>query len=414
MTYGNLNEVEKEFVTASRTRERGFYFRLAGIAAVLLAIPPLAFYVYTAWYVPWMFDRRLEVVKSDVSLEKRVEALRGLADYQRVFPKEIDLSSIQLKAKKPNGLDLRALTVRSLLFTQATLENVIFEGASLPSSSFIRSTVTGGQFEGADLRLARFDDSVIDSSSFSNANLFRAVFNGAQLCRVNFLEAIVRDASFLDVTFEDDDLPNFDNSAWWLATGWNKHQRELLTKQSDNKDPKATKSFKQEMKVVDEMESQNPGLRAQALNERAWTLATFGVDLDQAERVVREALDIYSVNSGSILNARNIPNTKDTLAYILMQKGDLAEAERLLSEALRANSEDDSILFRYALTLWMEGNEQKAQPYLMRSIARNYRPGHELYVLRDRIPGGVQAAIEAASGIRQERTRPKRPCPPPS
>ena len=415
MTYGNLNNLEKQFVTASQWRERRFYLLLAGIAVLLVGVLPLSQYAYKTLYLPRIFDRELDIVKSDSSPEKRVEALRRLAEYQKTLPREIDLSTIQLMGQKPNGLDLRGLTTaRPLLLTQATLQNVNLQDAKLPSSSFIRSTVIGSHFEGADLKLARFDNSFIDSSSFSNADLFRAIFNGAQFCRMDFSEAIVRYASFWDVTFEDDDPPNFDNSAWWLATGWNKHQRELLTKQSSNKDPKETKSFKQELKLVEEMDTSNPAQRARALNERAWTLATFGVDLLDAERAVREALDIYSANSQSVLSARDIPNAHDTLAYILMQKGELAEAERLLSDAVAENDQDDGILFRYALTLWMEGREQQAQIYLMKSIARYYSPGHELYVLRGRIPEGVESAIEAAGSIRQQHTAPKPRCPPPS
>ena len=252
---------------------------------------------------------------------------------------------------------------------------------------------------------------LLTSSSFSNVDLFRAVFNGAQFCRVDFSGTIVRYASFWDVTLEDDDPPNFDKSAWWFAAGWNKRQRELLTKQSANKDPKETKSFKQELKLVDEMDTSNTALRARALNERAWTLATFGVDLPDAERAVREALEIYRANSQSVLSERDVPNAQDTLSYILMQKGDLAEAERLLSDAVR--NQDDGTLFRYALTLWMEGREQQAQVYLMKSIAQGYSPSHELYVLRGRIPDGVEAVIEAAGSIRQRYTPAKPPCPPP-
>jgi tetratricopeptide (TPR) repeat protein len=239
------------------------------------------------------------------------------------------------------------------------------------------------------------------------------VFNGAQLCRVNFSDAIVRYASFSDVAFDDSEPPNFENSAWWLATGWNKHQRELLTKQSANKDPKATKSFKEDLKSVDEMPSQNPRQRAQMLNERAWTLATFGVDLNDAEGVVREALKIYSANGNSVINERAVANTEDTLAYILMQKGQWADAERLLSDALRVNDQDEAILFRYALILWMQGNEQQALIDLTKSIARNYSPSHELYVLRDRIPAGLEAAIETARS-RPKGSAAKPPCPPPS
>jgi tetratricopeptide (TPR) repeat protein len=378
---------------------------------VLVGALPLAYYAYRTQYVPWMFDRDLSTVRSDASPpEKRVEALRRLTEYQKILPNDIDLSSIQLKGDKPDGLDLSGLTARSLNLTQATLENVNFQNARLPSSSFIRSIISRSNFENAVLNLARFDNSFIGSSKLSNTNLFRAVFNGAQLCRVNFSEAIVRYASFSDVTFDDDQPPNFENSAWWLASGWNKHQRELLTKQTANTDPKTMKSFKDELKLADEMPSQGPVQRAQMLNEKAWTLATFGVDLNDAEDLVREALKISGGNGNSVINEREVANTQDTLAYILMQKGKWAEAESLLSGPLRAN-QDEAVLFRYAVTLWMQGNEQQALIHLAKSIARNYSPSHELFVLRNRIPASLESAIEAANS-RPQGAAAKPPCPP--
>jgi tetratricopeptide (TPR) repeat protein len=410
MTYGNLDELEKEFVTSSRRRQRRFYLRSALMAAVLVGALPLAYYAYRTLYVPWMFDRDLNTVKADASPpEKRIEALRRLTEYQKIQPKDIDLSSIQLKGDKPDGLDLSGLTASSLILTQATLENVNFQNARLPSSSFIRSAINRSNFESAFLRFARFDNSFIGSSKLSNTDLFRAVFNGAQLCRVNFSEAIVRYASFSDVTFDDDQSPNFENSAWWLAFGWNKHQRELLIKQTANIDPKTMKSFRDELKSVD-VPSQGPVKRAQVLNEKAWTLATFGVDLNDAEDLVREALKIYGDNGNSVINEREVANTQDTLAYILMQKGKWAEAESLLSGALRATQEDESVLFRYAVTLWMQGNEQQALIQLTKSIARNYSPSHELFVLRNRIPASLESAIEAASS-RARGAGAKPPCP---
>jgi tetratricopeptide (TPR) repeat protein len=410
MTYGNLDELEKQFVTSSRRRQRRFYLRSALMAAVLVGALPLAYYAYRTLYVPWMFDRDLNTVKADASPpEKRIEALRRLTEYQKIQPKDIDLSSIQLKGDKPDGLDLSGLTASSLILTQATLENVNFQNARLPSSSFIRSAINRSNFESAFLRFARFDNSFIGSSKLSNTDLFRAVFNGAQLCRVNFSEAIVRYASFSDVTFDDDQSPNFENSAWWLAFGWNKHQRELLIKQTANIDPKTMKSFRDELKSVD-VPSQGPVKRAQVLNEKAWTLATFGVDLNDAEDLVREALKIYGDNGNSVINEREVANTQDTLAYILMQKGKWAEAESLLSGALRATQEDESVLFRYAVTLWMQGNEQQALIQLTKSIARNYSPSHELFVLRNRIPASLESAIEAASS-RARGAGAKPPCP---
>jgi hypothetical protein len=80
--------------------------------------------------------------------------------------------------------------------------------------------------------------------------------------------------------------------AWWLATGWNSDQRKILIAKFGAEDPKQTETFKQELKLVDENldQASNSAVRAKALNDKAWRLATYGVDLDQAESAVREAL----------------------------------------------------------------------------------------------------------------------------
>ena len=225
-------EAQEARVRRQRTKRR--VVTIGGAVLLITAVPLYQF--GSAIYARWMFDRSLEIVKSVDSPEAQANALRQAVEYQKLQSLELDLSSIQLKGDKLNGLDLRGLTGRSLLLTRATLENVNFQNARLPSSSFIESTISGSNFENSFLRFARFDNSLIESSNLSNTDLFRAVFSGAQLCRLDFSDAF-RDASFFDVTFEDGEPPNFENSAWWLATGWNKHQRKLLTKQSTIKNP---------------------------------------------------------------------------------------------------------------------------------------------------------------------------------
>ena len=61
------------------------------------------------------------------------------------------------------------------------------------------------------------------------------------------------------------------------------------------------KSFKDDLKSIDEMPSQGPVQRAQMLNEKAWALATFGVDLNDAEDFAREALKIHGGNGNSAI-----------------------------------------------------------------------------------------------------------------
>jgi tetratricopeptide (TPR) repeat protein len=168
---------------------------------------------------------------------------------------------------------------------------------------------------------------------------------------------------------------------------------ELLTTRFGNENPKESESFKQELQLREKYikEAQRPVLRAHALNEKAWLLATFGVDLSDAEAVAREGMNLYG-QSG----IADISNIQDTLAYILMQMNRLEEAETLLSEAAKSNDED--VLFHYGLALWMRGSSQKASTYISRSLAQNYSPSHELYLLRGRIPesGEIFKLIELA------------------
>jgi hypothetical protein len=84
----------------------------------------------------------------------------------------------------------------------------------------------------------------------------------------------------------------------------------------------------------------------------------------------------------------------------------------LLFEAMSSIDDDGSILFHYALTLWIQGNVRDARTQLTKAINQGYRPSHELYVLRDQIPSDLEDAIEWASG-KAQRPIANRTCPSP-
>jgi hypothetical protein len=404
--YADLNELEKAFISASRRHELRFAVVLAAVAVALLFALPAYHYGYGA-YARLMFERYIKIAKASDNSVEIAEALRRIAGYQRhaqgLKNEEVPLSSAVLVGSTLEKINLRGLTARSLLLTNAKLYNVDLTDATLSTSSFIRADIINSVLTNAGLRFARFDESAIASSSFVNADLFLAVFDGAQLCGVNFSDANVRNASFWDVFFDETDPPNFRNSPWWSAVGWNKNQREILSEKFAKENPKNSRSFMRYLKEIDEELNRAPKgttLRATLLNERAWVFATVGIDLGDAELNAREALQVYGALSSL---ARTRANVQDTLGYILMQKGNLEEAQRLLSDAV-ALTDDGEILFRYALTLSMRGNRDHATVNLKKSIGeQGYIPSHELYLLKGRISEQFLAEIDSASSERREQ-----------
>src|SRR5262249_3518784 len=149
--------------------------------------------------------------------------------------------------------------------------------------------------------------------------------------------AVVRYASFGDVTFEDDNPPNFRNSAWWTAIGWDKNQRKILTAKFRDEDPKETESFKRELKFADENldQASDSVSRGKGLKQKDWMRAMYGVELNSAESAVRQALTIYNTDGNPKASPRDVGNAQDTLGYILIQKRRFSEAQKLLSDAMR-------------------------------------------------------------------------------
>ena len=150
-----------------------------------------------------------------------------------------------------------------------------------------------------------------------------------------------------------------------------------------------------------------------ALNEVAWTYAIYGADLKIAKEYAQKALEelrAIKTIKGKSENwiAKTRMNFTDTMAYILLQEGDPAEAVKLLEQPgiVETNSDGD-LIFRYAfalhaLALEKQGDEKerlerKSQAYLEKSLRnRNYVPSHELHLLRRYITDDFKTKLAAS------------------
>ena len=103
--------------------------------------------------------------------------------------------------------------------------------------------------------------------------------------------------------------------------------------------------------------------RATALNGKAWALATYGIDLADAERLSQQALTILRGSAGQPAESglvREEVNETDTLAYIQMQTGRMSEALENLKAAIQKMQGyqatfGNALIFRYALAQFAAG-----------------------------------------------------------
>ncbi len=86
------------------------------------------------------------------------------------------------------------------------------------------------------------------------------------------------------------------------------------------------------------------------LNFVGYTYAELGINLEEAERLVRKALEVYP-DAGYIV---------DSLAWVLYKKGDLKGAYEHIKKAVRLSPEDGVILEHYADILWELGKRSEA------------------------------------------------------
>src|SRR5262249_11265736 len=154
-------------------------------------------------------------------------------------------------------------------------------------------------------------------------------------------------------------------------------------------DYKDSPVFKNEMRYYENLLSaaREPTLsRAMALNTKAWALATYGIELADAERLSREALMIVRGLAGKPdeLSAivREEANDMDTLAYIQMQAGKMSDALENVKAAVQKPKEygvtpQNDAIFRYALAQFAAGQRDEAIRNLKQAVDDlKYVPSH--------------------------------------
>jgi tetratricopeptide (TPR) repeat protein len=394
----------RELVAAGRSRARRLFVYVGITIVMLLSIIPLGGLIFEQYQKRYVIPAREEawnaILKSTTaSASEKAEAIRGLARNDL----SLDLTNTTLDDVAVNGIEAQGAK-----FIQAQLNNVRFERSSLPNAAFSQSAIVGSKFDKTSLELSRFDGAMIADTSFSNANLYRSIFDRALFCQsVQFSISDVRSASFRYVTFDGGHVPQFNGTAWWLAVGWSMQQIQSLAAQSSGVNYKDTPLFKDEMQYYEKWLSTAPEptlARAMALNGKAWALATYGIDLTDAERLSQEALTIVRRpaekpdESGSVV--REEANDMDTLAYIQMQADKMGDALENLKAAVQKAEEygataRNEVIFRYALAQFAAGQRDEAIKNLMRAVDNlKYVPSHEMYLLRKHIKGEFLTNLE--------------------
>jgi WD40 repeat protein/uncharacterized protein YjbI with pentapeptide repeats len=399
----SLEQLAKEHLPLVRDKN-GSEKRLSGprLAEAQIAVPAYSArpHVHDEYLVPLRREGEVENAKSlKATSESRQRSIKWLANNLQI----IELNDTALRNF---NLDRIHMAPQSS-FTRANLENGSFEGTVLQDAKFTYATITSLNFANADLQSARFNEAVVSKTSFEGADLKFARFDGARLLsEVNFSQADLNGTSFRNLTY--DSLPNFDRTAWWLASGWNLDQVAGFVKKFGGADPERRRvvgeypMFDRELNRFETMlkktsinkTSINTLQRAVALDGKAWTLAIHGIDLEEAERVSRGALK--TLKSSRLSNedkAKPLSYISDTLAYILLQKHRTEEAREVKKEDYGV--QDPGGIFRHALALYMLGNEKEASDMLNGSEqVKSYSPSHELYLLYNYLVGSGSGFME--------------------
>ncbi|UPT88417.1 hypothetical protein HAP41_0000004590 [Bradyrhizobium barranii subsp. apii] len=386
--YSDLNELELEFLHESKKNNRVLLAVATGVVVILLTGPRLSDRLYREWWVPFRVDSVTKEVKSEQSsAQTKSEDIRWLARYDQ----PLQFSGIRL-----SGVDL--------------------SNAALQRPKFGQAVLIGTKFDNARIDFGRFDEANLARTTFVNASIHGSSFDSALLCRgVDFSNTDLRETTFVNVEFEKGTAPVVKNTAWWLANGWSWEQMEILRTQ-DQSELEESSAF-QDIKTAAERTVQtspaDTHIRARALNLKAWYLAIFGLQLDQAESAARDALKIMTtVAKGSSQEAE----VRDTLGYILLQKADKAGALEQLKIAVDLDRSPE-YLFRYAVAQFASGQEADGISQLQKAMTgTDFVPNHELARLRNHISGKFEDELKAQLVARRPRppqSPQKRECPPP-
>jgi tetratricopeptide (TPR) repeat protein len=397
----------RELVAAGRSRARRLFVGVGVAIVVLLGLIPLGRLFFEQYQKRYVIPAREEAWNAvlgslTTSASEKAEAIRGLAKNDL----SLDLTNATLDDVAVNEIDARRSEF--IKFIGAHLNNVTFEGSSLPNAAFSQSAIVGSKFDNTSLELSRFDGAMIADTSFSNVNLRRSIFDRALFCQnVQFSESDVRSASFRYVTFDAGHVPQFNGTAWWLAVGWSMQQVQSLAPQSADLNYKDTPAFKDDMQYYEKWLSTVPDptiARAMALNGKAWALATYGVDLADAERLSQQALTMVRGSAGKLQSGsvvREEANDMDTLAYVQMQEGKMSEAlENFKAATQKVQGYEatlgKALIFRYALAQFIAGQRDEAIKNLKRSVdSLKYVPSHEMYLLRQHIKDEFLTNLES-------------------
>ncbi|MBR0908315.1 pentapeptide repeat-containing protein [Bradyrhizobium japonicum] len=387
--YGNLKQWETDFINAS-SRWNVIKASVAlTVAIVIGAIALASSSAYEKLYVPIKYRSVVqEIEDKSISDERKAEDIRWLATYHQ------KLEVQGLKLAEPANKDLHGIAAAGAQFRGAKLRNVVFEGATLSSASF--------------------NGAVLENINFRNAKLYQANFDGVYLCKqADFSGADITGASFKRMKFWDDNLPIFADAPWWQAKGWGFDEIDLLEKKYPRKDINQNERFKfllakisfarnayEKMGLDEEDKSER---LASLNNERAWTLAIYGLIGDgEAEAAATAALDYYARVKDVPYLKRRGAGTADTLAYILMQKPAKDDAEEKSNftraiELLKPAAEmlgESEVIFRYAVALHVLGQDEEAMVQLQKALPeKEYEPTHELLLLNKHFTGAFKKEV---------------------
>lgn len=268
--YGDLNELELEFLAESKRHSVIFTAAAVSAAVLLMAAPLLYNFAYREFWVPYWVNSVTENVKSRTSTART----------------------------KSDGILWLARNNQQLNFSNTSLENINLSNAQLGRPIiFAGATLNGVNFDNARLDFSIFRSATIARTTFVNTRLYGSSFDGSFFCNgVDFSNTDLRATTFRNVEFEKDTAPIVKSTAWWLAQGWTWEQVKILLRQ-DRSELQKSRAFQDATTDAERFVQTSPAktlVRVDALNNQAWILALFGAELDHAESAAREALAIVA------------------------------------------------------------------------------------------------------------------------
>jgi hypothetical protein len=409
----------RALVAASRAA-RTSMIRTA-VATTLVVLSVLAVFLYGVRAFAWWAERELARPRTHPN---QAWTLYLLGKFQPVLP-PLDFSGPT--NGKIEGVDLPGLNLNAPNFSRSTLRKMRLDGARLPAAAITQSSIEKLSFEGAQLSSTQFGEDIILSTSFARAKLDWAVFDRAVFTNVDFSGADLSAASFWSTSFDDKFETRFKNTPWWFARGWNQCQIKVLVRSEQAPSVlEQTPAFRHDTDSPRQrLTNAAPGTsaRAEALNQLAWALATWGVDLqgrdaasveddvtclaatdapDNATDAARHAVCIGEKLPAPSAKAastglENLANYHDTYGYVLLQTGQIQAAVTNLDRAVQMleNYSDDNysdVLVRAAIAHYAAHEDGKASALLKKATQQMRKetkqpyyfslPTHELWTLR--------------------------------